>query len=710
MVSRSSTVIKPSRSVESSRTRSGADSVSIMSRVGVGMSVARPVKIAKTAKKTTNKTKVEKTNRTKTKIKKSATKTSTKKITTPTEVSTKKINAPTTKSVTRKTAVKKSAKNTKITTKKSAIKTPSSKATSTKTKKPKVTDRTRGTNGRQPLGHLLVGKLMRDAGFKGEVSASNHLLDKYSTDESVFSVRPQVVLKPHNRRDVEIATKVVAAEVEHFPSLSLTPRAAGTGLSGGSLTDSIVIDMCAHLHKIGAVQEKKGVYTIDCEPGVMLRDLERVLKRKGLYIPAYPASKDICSVGGCVGNNAAGADTLRYGHFGSWVSSMEVVLNDGHVYNIKPLTYREFKLLIKQNHEHARIARDIFALIKKNEKTIKQGRPHTKKNSAGYALWDVLPEGVRKFQKGEGVFDLTRLLAGSQGTIGIVVGLTLQAIPIPTNTTTLAVPIFDLDGAAEAIVKLLEYNPINVEIFDSLSFELALQNPDFFKKRLPKREYYRTMLKMYSTYHVRFRRKVPEFTILATLDQKTTQDHSINSIISHVSSDKATPRVLNNPVEREMYWQIRRASYTLSKFQDQTKRPAAFLEDMAVPPHNLAKFFVSIKKLLKEFGTSAAVHGHGGDGHFHFYPLVDFTDPKTPALIEDMSEKFFKMAIKYDGNLCGEHNDGIIRTPYLSKMFSKSVLELFKTTENLFDPHDIFNPGKKVNPRFDIKETMRRTN
>jgi FAD/FMN-containing dehydrogenase len=131
---------------------------------------------------------------------------------------------------------------------------------------------------------------------------------------------------------------------------------------------------------------------------------------------------------------------------------------------------------------------------------------------------------------------------------------------------------------------------------------------------------------------------------------------------------------------------------------------------MTVPPENLSKFFIQIKKLLKEFNVTAAVHGHGGNGHLHFYPLLDFTNKTTPLLVEKMAEKFFATAVKFNGNICGEHNDGIIRTPHLNKMFSKKMLDLFKVTEATFDPNDIFNPGKKVNPRFDVKETMRTKN
>ncbi|USN88794.1 MAG: FAD-binding oxidoreductase [Candidatus Nomurabacteria bacterium] len=563
---------------------------------------------------------------------------------------------------------------------------------------------------RNPLGHLLIEKTLREAGFRGGISTKKDLLDTYSTDESIFSIRPQVVLQPKNRRDVEIATTVVGKETKRFESLSLTPRAAGTGLGGGSLTDSIVIDVCAHLRHIGEVVEKKDKITFTCEPGAMWRDVEKKLKEHDAYLPPYPASKDICSVGGSVANNAAGPDSLRHGHCADWVESLDVVLHDGHTYTIKPLSYREFQALIKQDHEHARIAREVFELIKKNEKEIQKNKPETKKNSAGYPLWNVMPQGVTKFKKGEGSFDLTRLISGSQGTIGIMTSITMRALRIPKNTTLIAVPIFNLEDAADAIVKALTFNPINVEVFDALTFDLALRNPSFFKDRLSGAAYYRVMLSMYTTYHVRFRRKTPEFTVLITLDEDTTDATPAAEIAESISSKGVRARVVNNPVEAEMFWQIRRASYTLSKFQDTTKRPAAFLEDMTVPPENLSKFFIQVKALLKEFNVTAAVHGHGGNGHFHFYPLLDFTNKTTPALVEKMSEKFFSTAVKFHGNICGEHNDGIIRTPHLSKMFSKKMLELFKETEALFDPDDIFNPGKKVNPRFDIKESMRTRN
>ncbi|MEX0917596.1 MAG: FAD-binding oxidoreductase [Candidatus Paceibacterota bacterium] len=564
---------------------------------------------------------------------------------------------------------------------------------------------------REPLGHLLLEKLLYAAGFSGTIATDTETLTEFSTDESIFKIMPQIVLRPKTAKDIETVVSVLGAETKRFPSISLTPRAAGTGLSGGSLTDSVVIDVCEYLADIGKPKISGDTATIICEPGAMWRDVEAALAEHGFYIPAYPASKDFCTIGGSVANNAAGPDSLRYGHVAEWVDSVDVVLSDGNTYTIQPLTYKAFTKLIKEDHEHARIAREVFTLIEENETAIKRAHPKTAKNTAGYALWDVLDGlSVKEFKRGVGTFDLTRLISGSQGTLGIVTSVTMRAIPLGTNTQLIAVPVFDLVKAGTVVQEALKFNPLNIEVFDDLTFDLALKNPQFFRKRLSGTAYYKSLFSMYATYHVRYRGKTPMFTLLVTLDDATLSKSRLETILAALKKHAPGARHIVNESEVEMLWQLRRASYPLSKLEDPTKRPAPFLEDMVVPPQHLAPFFTNIKRLLKKYNVVAAVHGHGGNGHFHFYPLLDFTRRSTPALIEKMADEFFALALKYDGSICGEHNDGIIRTPYLTQMFSKTILNLFVELEHIFDPDDIFNPGKKVNPRFDIKDSIRDTN
>ena len=617
---------------------------------------------------TTKKTSKAKPAAKKSAVKKVATKKTAKAAKTKTKPTAKKVAKKTPKKATKKTAQ----------TKKVTKKKPSPKPVKKLTMEEKMAARTH-LRGPSASGHLFFESELRNAKFHGGISTDKKFLEAYSYDESIFSVRPQVVLQPKGSQDVEIAVKTLNKLKAKFPALSLTPRAAGTGLSGGSLTDSVVIDVTAHMNKISTPIHRKEGVSVTVEPGAYFRDLEKVLKKHGHYLPSFPASKDICTIGGCVGNNAAGPDSLRHGHFASWVTSMDVVLNDGHTYKITALTYKEFKALSKKKNAYAEIANNIFALIKKNEKLITNSRPKTKKNTAGYSLWDVINGSVKDFEKGKATFDLTKVISGSQGSIGVITSITLKTEPIATDTELIVVPVFNLADAGKVIQKALKFDPINVELYDGLTFDLALQNPTFFKDRLSPALYYRVLVSMYSTYHVRYMRKTPEFTLLITLDKKSVKKQKLvpRAIAREMrKSLKVGARFVQNEVEKEMFWQIRRASYSLSKFEDISKRPAAFLEDMTVPPDKLGPFFKDIKKLLEKFNVTAAVHGHGGNGHLHFYPLLDFTDKKTPDLVEKMAEAFFKTAIKHKGNICGEHNDGIIRTPHLSKMFDAKTLEL----------------------------------
>jgi len=288
---------------------------------------------------------------------------------------------------------------------------------------------------------------------------------------------------------------------------------------------------------------------------------------------------------------------------------------------------------------------------------------------------------------------------------------TLQTAPATLEQDLLVTPVFDLDTVGDVLQHLLTYEPFTLELFDDTTVELALRNPSFFKDRLSDEQFPAVLDALYRTYFDRYHKKVPAFVILASFT-RPIGDEEKTTMIKDVAAlkPKGAPYFVTDPDECEMYWQMRRASYTLSKLQDQSKRPAAFLEDMLVPPQHLSAFFGDLKKLFKKHQVKCAVHGHGGNGHLHFYPLLDFTDPATPEKVLAMAEDFFATAIKHKGGLCGEHNDGIIRTPYLEKMYTKKAIKLFRELEHIFDPEDIFNPGKKANAKFDLKATMRNTN
>lgn len=550
---------------------------------------------------------------------------------------------------------------------------------------------------------------LQQSGFTGDISDNKNTLQEHACDESIFCVLPELVIYPKTTHDISLAVELAQTLSTPTLPLHLTVRAAGTGLSGGSLNNSIIVNTTRYLNTIHGHRSDHEDIIYDLEPGVMYRDLETIMDKQGVYIPSLPASKDLCAIGGMVGNNTAGPDTLRYGHTARYVESIEVVLSDGHTYTITPLRWETFQKEMERDDQLGAIYRHVWELLLRHEELVLSARPKTSKNSAGYALWDVISTTTEEFMQGRGVFDLTQIFTGSQGTLGIIARLCIRAVPRPTNTHLITIPIFNLEKVGSVISHLLTQTPINIELFDGPTYRAAMDHPNFFRDRISSKQYKKIISYLPWIYRTRFAKQLPHFVLLVTFpDDKSfnPQDESqyINKTFSVASWHTS------NPLEREILWQIRRASYSLSKSADPSKRPAAFLEDMAVSPDHMGTFFTAISELFKKYKVQAYVHGHGGDGHLHFYPLLDFTNPATVDLIPQMAQDFFVKATELGGNICGEHNDGIIRTPYLDTIFSPAIIEIFKELEHICDPHNLFNPGKKVNPRFDITQVIRHTN
>ena len=545
--------------------------------------------------------------------------------------------------------------------------------------------------------------------FCGEIISESKILEKYSTDQSIFYIPPKLVIIPNRKEDISIAVKIVTKLSTSKNPIHLTPRAGGTGLSGGSINNSIIVDM-KNLLKLHSIESDGKKLIIDVEPGLYYRSLEKEMQKYNAYIPSFPASKDICTIGGMVANNSAGADSFHYGHTARFVKSLDVIMSDGNTYKIKAISYKELQDILKNNNIMSDTYRYVWNTLEKEIKYISENHPKTHKNSAGYAVWNVLSTDIERFKNGDGSFDMTKIFAGSQGTIGIITRISIYAVIKSTKRSLVAIPVYEIKNLGSIIEDLVSTdNPLNIEINDRSTYFSALKNPFFFAKKYSFFGFVGAMFSMYKLFFVSFRCNVPRFMLLITTDEMYS--NTPEKIIHRMSSRfKLSPWLVTNKSQYDILWAIRASSYTLSKLAKKDKRPAAFLEDMVVPPKRLSEFLIDIEKLFLKYNISAYMHGHGGDGHFHFYPLLDFTQQDTPKKITTMAKDFFKTAIKYGGNICGEHNDGIIRTPYLNMIFSKKMLVIFEQLEHTADPLQIFNPGKKVKPIFDIEKIIRTTN
>ncbi|HSW98953.1 MAG TPA: FAD-dependent oxidoreductase [Candidatus Saccharimonadales bacterium] len=216
-------------------------------------------------------------------------------------------------------------------------------------------------------------------GFNGELDDSAETKALYSHDASLFELVPQLVAMPKDSSDVQTLVKMVAANKKKLPGLSLTARSAGTDMSGGAVNDGIIVDFNKHFTKI----EKVSATQAHAQPGVFYRDFEKATLRHGALMPSYPASRDLCTIGGMVNNNSGGEKSLEYGKTENFVQELKVVFADGNEYTVKPLNRRELVAKMGQNTYEGHIYKKLFELCEKHYDKIKAAKPQVTKNSMG---------------------------------------------------------------------------------------------------------------------------------------------------------------------------------------------------------------------------------------------------------------------------------------------------------------------------------------
>jgi FAD/FMN-containing dehydrogenase len=221
---------------------------------------------------------------------------------------------------------------------------------------------------------------LRRAGFTGDIDDSSEKLELYSHDASIFEIKPQLVVAPKSAGDVERLVKLVAEQKPTMPELSLTARSAGTDMSGGAINDSVIVDFNKYLTKI----EKVTPDAAQAQPGVFYRDFEKATLKYKAIMPSYPASRDLCTIGGMVANNAGGEKSLEYGKVTQFVTELKVVFVDGNEYTVRPLNKLELVKKMGQNNFEGKLYKRVFDLVEKHYDVIKAARPNVSKNSIGY--------------------------------------------------------------------------------------------------------------------------------------------------------------------------------------------------------------------------------------------------------------------------------------------------------------------------------------
>ncbi|MFA6898097.1 MAG: FAD-binding oxidoreductase, partial [Candidatus Paceibacterota bacterium] len=319
--------------------------------------------------------------------------------------------------------------------------------------------------------------------IKGEVETSDSEIEMASHDASIFEVRPQAVVYPKDVEDVKKLVHYVSEKSKAGgpPALTLTGRLAGTDMSGGPLTESLVVSFLRHFNQIKEVKEESqghlsGDYSkveitgyAVTEPGVYYRDFEKAtLSAGGRIMPSYPASRELCTVGGMVANNAGGEKTLRYGKTELYVRRLKMVCADGNEYEFKPLNTGELTAKKSLSNFEGQLYRKMSELIDSNFAKLQAAKPAVSKNSCGYFLWNVR-------DKTADTFDLTKLIVGSQGTLGLITEIEYGLVKLPKYSHLLVVFLTDLKQLGQTASKILVEGPESFESYDDQTLKVAFK-------------------------------------------------------------------------------------------------------------------------------------------------------------------------------------------------------------------------------------------
>lgn len=538
---------------------------------------------------------------------------------------------------------------------------------------------------------------LQKAGFSGEVDDAAATLDFYSHDASMFELRPKLVVTPRNAKDVAKLVELVAMQKKHMPELSLTARSAGTDMSGGAINESIIVDFNKHLTKIEEVSSSAA----HAQPGVFYRDFEKETLKHQALMPSYPASRDLCTIGGMVNNNSGGEKSLEFGKTENFVTQLSVVFADGVERIVKPLDRRELVKKMAQKDFEGKAYKGIFDLIEANYDAIKKAKPNVSKNSTGYNLWDV-------WDRDTGIFDLTKLIVGAQGTMGFTTDIHFRLVHARPHSGLLVLFLKDVDALGEIIPKVLEFKPATFECFDDATLLLTIKFMPYFLKMLGVKKFIHLLISLIPD-GFQLLRGIPKMILMVEFNGDTEDEvrGKVKTLHRALKGFRARYEINGfeeDPTEgkSEKFWIMRRHAFNLLRSKVKDKHTAPFIDDLVVNPEYLTQFLPKLRKIVKKYKLLATIQGHIGDGNFHVIPLMKLEDPKDRAKLLPAMKEVDNLVLKYKGSLSGEHNDGLVRGPLLGQMYGPKMLKIFQEAKHVMDPDAIFNPHKKANADWDF--------
>lgn len=527
------------------------------------------------------------------------------------------------------------------------------------------------------VAHYLQEHLM------GEVTVAADARRYFSTDGSVFTVTPSLIVYPRNENDVRKVLRFTWQLAERGRIIPVTPRGAGTDQSGAALGSGIMLAFPAHMNRVLELDDKNGVVVL--EPGANYGKLQQTLHTHERFLPPFPASFEYSTIGGAVANNASGEKSFKYGDTREYVRGLHVVLANGELIETGRLNKRDLSKKLGLSTFEGEIYRAVDALLDENQDLLDKIDLRVTKNSAGYALAQV--------KQKDGTFDLTPLFVGSQGTLGIVTEVAFDTEAY-TGETTLLVGYFDSLQDAQAAV--LEFRamaelPSAIEMVDDQLLDLVDKlNPNLLKDVVEK--------------------PFPKVVLLVEFDGLGGQKKAVKRAGKILEKHARSHRVETDPIQKEQLWKIRHSSATVVAHSEGNLKAVPVIEDGVVPIEKFSEYLEGVYQLFARQRLHAAVWGHAGDANVHMQPFLDLSQVGDRQKVFRLLDDYYGLVISLGGSTSGEHNDGRLRGPYLERLYGPEVYAVYQKIKQIFDPYGTLNPGVKINVTLDqIKPLLRQT-
>jgi FAD/FMN-containing dehydrogenase len=518
---------------------------------------------------------------------------------------------------------------------------------------------------------------------QGEVMTSGDARRYFSTDASIFQVAPAVVVYPRAESDVRKIARFTWQLAERGRKIPITARGSGTDLSGAAIGSGVLVVFPAHLNRIVEFDGKTGFVTV--EPGINFGKLQQTLLTHERFLPPAPASAEYSTIGGAVANNAGGEKSIKYGSMREYVEKLRVVLANGEVIETGRLSKRELSKKLGLSTFEGEIYRTIDGLIEENGKLVDQLDLKTTKNTAGYALHEV--------KRADGSFDLTPLMTGSQGTLGIVTQITLATEDYNPTTTLLVASFVDLAQACKAITELREQSelPSSLELVDEhLLTTVDALNANQLKGIIEK--------------------PFPKVLLLVEYDENERAQKRMSKKAERILEKyDGQVHIEMDPVEQQKFWRVRHSSASIVAHSEAGRRALPVIDDGVVPPEKLQEYLEKVYDLFRRAGLKPALWGHAGDANVHMQPFLDLGQVGDRQKLFKLMDEYYRLVVSLGGATSGQYGDGRLRGPFLPQQYGAEVYQLLAKVKHAFDPHGTLNPGVKIGVRLDDVKPLLRT-